>query len=792
MSKLGKHIWNQTFNNELNLDYNYAIFPDSFTFNGVQGATTFDGTASPTIDQLYYDYSSIEHWSDVRDTLTASCLFVIDEIDKLYQATGGSAAYPGLTLSVQQALSKNFLIPKSFRDLIHTQEEQETFARELYICANESYEEDILKDAVTYISASDDTEAQFFINSEANFSSAGGGSVSSVNGQSGVVVLGLDDLLDVNVAGATNDSILIHNGTNWTYQLRPQLSIHEDSQNYMHYDPATGELYLEQLAITDVTVIDAFTSSSQYFDNPIYCDSHEEGDTVVFPNATNGVEVWMHNGGSSLTIADYVQIENPSVSESFIKSQLSADAPIYYNSATGVISITQSTSSRNGYLSSTDWQYFDSKVDTVNGKVGTVILTTSDIVEGTNKYYCAECAWADFSAGTAIGFNQANGTYYALIDDIATASNTVLWSAQKIYDTINSSTASLSDSYIIGLFSGVSPISVNSNGEISMTQSTSSNNGYLSSTDWTKFNDKIGGSGTDTYLAKFNSSGTISTSIIRDSGTALGIGAAPTVTDQLNMSTTTLTNSVSITNATNTASLSTGLTVNAYGNLGTKVGIHGIGNTIDTNQVSVGGVFSAQGASYKTHPSKQYAIIASVGGNQGFIHNSVGLEVQATETHLGNNYGIILDVSNSEGSAYIGILDDGRTPLADRYLRCIDANGTAEWADLKNSWTFGAASSATVTNAYLYQYGSVGTDIAPYVVHKNAKIISLSFSSQTTATWTAEIYVNDVLSASYPVDSQSTGYTSMDLSVSAGDRIGFYCNGTTIEAPSINILLREV
>jgi len=431
MSKLGKHIYKQGFDRELNIDYNYAVFSDSFTLSGIEGFTTFGST--PSIGQLYYDYSSIVNWSEVRDVLTYSCLFVIDEIDALYQATGGSVAYPGLTLSVKKALSKNFLIPKSDRDLIHTQQEQETFARELYLSSNKYYTNEKLNDAVTYMADSDGTTAQLFLSSDANFSGGGGGSVSSVNGQSGVVILDLNDLSDVNTASASDNYILKYNGSYWEGEHRPPFSIHEDSQNYMHYDSETGKLFLEKLAISDVTVIDAYTSSAQYFNNPIYCDSHEQGDTVVFPNATNGVEVWMHNGGSSLTISDYVQIENPSVSSSYIKSQLSAQTPMYYNTTTGLISITQSSSTRNGYLSASDWATFNSKVSTVNGKTGAVILTTSDIVEGTNKYYCTECVYADFSAGTGLGFNSTTGTYYALIDDSATSSNTTMWSSNKTW-----------------------------------------------------------------------------------------------------------------------------------------------------------------------------------------------------------------------------------------------------------------------------------------------------------------------------------------------------------------------
>jgi hypothetical protein len=49
-------------------------------------------------------------------------------------------------------------------------------------------------------------------------------------------------------------------------------------------------------------------------------------------------------------------------------------------------------------------------------------------------------------------------------------------------------------------------------------------NGALSSTDWTTFNNKIGGTGTTNYLSKFTASGTIGNSLIFDNGTNVGIG----------------------------------------------------------------------------------------------------------------------------------------------------------------------------------------------------------------------------------------------------------------------------
>jgi len=60
---------------------------------------------------------------------------------------------------------------------------------------------------------------------------------------------------------------------------------------------------------------------------------------------------------------------------------------------------------------------------------------------------------------------------------------------------------------------------------ISIQVASGSQNGYLSSTDWTTFNSKIGGSGTTNYIPKFNGSGTsITNSLIYDNGTNVGIG----------------------------------------------------------------------------------------------------------------------------------------------------------------------------------------------------------------------------------------------------------------------------
>lgn len=59
---------------------------------------------------------------------------------------------------------------------------------------------------------------------------------------------------------------------------------------------------------------------------------------------------------------------------------------------------------------------------------------------------------------------------------------------------------------------------ITSSGTIGITKSTTSSDGYLSSTDWNTFNSKIGGSGTTNYVAKFTGSSAVGNSSIYDNG----------------------------------------------------------------------------------------------------------------------------------------------------------------------------------------------------------------------------------------------------------------------------------
>jgi hypothetical protein len=57
------------------------------------------------------------------------------------------------------------------------------------------------------------------------------------------------------------------------------------------------------------------------------------------------------------------------------------------------------------------WQKVDNTdaVTSVNGQVGTVVLTTTNIAEGTNEYFTTARARASVSAGTGISYNSSTG-----------------------------------------------------------------------------------------------------------------------------------------------------------------------------------------------------------------------------------------------------------------------------------------------------------------------------------------------------------------------------------------------
>jgi hypothetical protein len=123
----------------------------------------------------------------------------------------------------------------------------------------------------------------------------------------------------------------------------------------------------------------------------------------------------------------------------------------------------------------TAWQQVDNTdaVVSVNGQTGAVSLTTDNIPEGsTNQYFLNSRARA------ALSFTAGSGAYNSTTGVITIPTNT-----SQLTNGANFIT--------LGSLSGTAPISYNSGtGAISITQSGTASNGFLSSTDWNTFNNK--------------------------------------------------------------------------------------------------------------------------------------------------------------------------------------------------------------------------------------------------------------------------------------------------------------
>ena len=253
-------------------------------------------------------------------------------------------------------------------------------------------------------------------------------------------------------------------------------------------------------------------------------------------------------------------------------TSIATSAPITGGTITssGTISITQATTSTDGYLSSTDWNTFNNKtsntgtVTSVGGTTGTAgadfnisnspITTSGNLVfnlpvaSATNTGKLSSTDWNTFN-------NKGDGTVTSVAITETGTALTITGSPITSSGSIDIAGAGTSSQVILGdltlgnyttgtvtSISTTGPITggtITSSGTISINQATTSTDGYLSSTDWNTFNNK--GNGTVTSVAAAAGTGiSISGSPITTSGTITITNTAP---DQ----TVTLTNGTGIT-----------------------------------------------------------------------------------------------------------------------------------------------------------------------------------------------------------------------------------------------------
>lgn len=132
----------------------------------------------------------------------------------------------------------------------------------------------------------------------------------------------------------------------------------------------------------------------------------------------------------------------------------------------------------------------------------------------------------------------------------------------------------------------------------------------------------------------------------------------------------------------------------------------------------------------------------------------------------------------------------------DGYVLTSDGFGNGSWkpstATIDNTdvFTVGAARAhAKASNIYLRTYDGATTLTSPFVIPFNCTLIAMSASSETAASWSAEVHVGQslVAGAALSISATDTAYAAKNIPFLAGTRIQFFCNGSNIPFPRINL-----
>jgi len=111
----------------------------------------------------------------------------------------------------------------------------------------------------------------------------------------------------------------------------------------------------------------------------------------------------------------------------------------------------------------------------------------------------------------------------------------------------------------------------------------------------------------------------------------------------------------------------------------------------------------------------------------------------------------------------------------------------------KRTWTWQASNSSRVSNTYLKGSGDTYTNVSPYIAPFDCKLTAISASTAYVDTWNAEVHVNGSNIGSLSIFSSDNGYAlPLNVTISAGDKVSFYCNGSIVQSPNITAWFSEI
>ena len=158
---------------------------------------------------------------------------------------------------------------------------------------------------------------------------------------------------------------------------------------------------------TSQTVIDALAALQTQIDNLI---PSQTGNAGKFLTTNGSVLSWAQVAGG----LSYQGTWDAATNTPTLTSSVGANGYYYVVSVDGTTNLDGITDWKAGdwlLFNGTVWQKLDQTnlVISVNGQTGAVVLTTTNINEGTNLYYTDTRARASVSAGTGISYNSSTG-----------------------------------------------------------------------------------------------------------------------------------------------------------------------------------------------------------------------------------------------------------------------------------------------------------------------------------------------------------------------------------------------
>lgn len=144
---------------------------------------------------------------------------------------------------------------------------------------------------------------------------------------------------DAKISTDAGNRVSVKTSGNTGLWVAPEYITGLDNSGNVTLSVSNGDLKAEvsSLLIAEVFVDNSATSLANWISSVSYPASFdiEEGDTLILTAATGGTLVYIHNGGSAGTAADFTLIEHPILSDAYIQALFSDGDGINFTGGSG-------------------------------------------------------------------------------------------------------------------------------------------------------------------------------------------------------------------------------------------------------------------------------------------------------------------------------------------------------------------------------------------------------------------------------------------------------------------------